>query len=135
MIKFLEPLNSNGLLKAIVDKQKIITSVESLQKRIGEELNPKKDAIIISEEEDSTLLVFNGDYTIENITFDCRNVRLGLWCRSGVITLKNCVLIGNKKSSTGNAIVVAGRNNFLAFKIVITVRTLASELSQKHLAF
>lgn len=112
MIKFLEPLNSNGLLKAIIEKQEIITSVESLQKRIGEKLDATKDAIIVSEEEDSNLLVFNGDYVIENITFDCRNVRLGLWCRSGIITLKNCILIGNRNSSTGNGIVVAGKDNF-----------------------
>lgn len=111
-IKFTEPLNSNGVLKAIVEKQKIVTSVESLEKRINEELDPKRDAIIVSEEDDSTLLVFNGDYVIENITLDCRNVRLGLWCRSGVITLRNCILIGNKNSSTANGIVVAGKQIF-----------------------
>lgn len=99
----MEPLSSNGALKAIL-KEKIdaVKDIDSIE-------IAKQIAIIASEENDSTLLVFNGDYTIDSIVLDCRNVRLGIWCKKGSVTIKNCHLIGEKKSSTGHGIVVAGK--------------------------
>lgn len=65
-------------------------------------------AIIATEENDNVLMIFNGDYTIENVCFDCRNVQLGIWCKRGTVTLKNCHLINDSKSSTSRGISIAG---------------------------
>lgn len=110
----MEPLNSMGSIRAIriapesdkpINKNRIGIDYSEL------DTGHKTNAIIMSEDNDSTLLVFNGDYTIENVWLDCRNVRRGLWCRRGTITLKNCRIIGDEKSSTGNGVVVAGNIN------------------------
>lgn len=60
-----------------------------------------KEAIIAPIEDESVLCAFSGDYTVENLTFDCRNVRTALWIRSGSVTLRNCFLFGDGRSATG----------------------------------
>lgn len=97
-IKLLEPLNSNGHLEAIDNDE----NKESL-------LDATKNAILTCEENDIVFLTFNGDYTLENVTLDCRNVRLGIWCKYGTVTLKNCYLIGELNSSTSTGINIAGK--------------------------
>lgn len=106
-IKFMEPLKSAGSIKAIllneidnISQDKVVKAIESPQIE-------QNRAIIVSEENDNALMVFNGDYTLENVWLDCRNVRLGVWARHGTLTLKNCRLIGDSRSSTSNGIVVA----------------------------
>lgn len=104
-IKLSEPLDSNGLLKAIGSSAGMLD--DSMR---GTDATPANgQAIITSDENDTVLMTFNGDYTIENVCFDCRNVRLGIRCRRGTVTLKNCRLIDNSKSSTNNGISIAGR--------------------------
>lgn len=83
-VKWLEPLNSSGLLKAVTT------------------------ATITTEESDNVLLSINGDYTIENVILDCQQVRFGIWNKSGTITLKNCQLIGDR-SSSGIGIAITGK--------------------------
>lgn len=112
-IKLIEPLNSNGYIRAIDNDENKESPLDSTN-----------NAVIACEENDSVLLTFNGDYTIESVTFDCRNVRLGIWCKSGTITLKNCCLIGDNKSSTCIGINVSGNNSIFI---------LCNEL--KHLKF
>lgn len=68
----------------------------------------KTKSIIMTEDSDNVFLSFNGDYTIENIVLDCQQVRFGILVKGGTITLKSCRLIGDKSSSTGIGIVVAG---------------------------
>lgn len=102
----MEPLNSVGSIKAILLREIDDMSPEEVVKAVENAKTEQNHAIIASEENDSTLMVFNGDYTLENVWLDCRNVRLGVWCRHGTITLKNCRLIGDPRSSTGNGIVV-----------------------------
>lgn len=100
-IKWLEPLNSGGLLKAI-------TSVEN-NKTDSNGLESKENAIVTTEESDNVFLSFNGDYTIENVILDCRQVRVGIWTKGGTVTLKNCQLVGDRSSSVGIGIVIAGK--------------------------
>lgn len=108
-MKLLEPLNSNGMIKAILNSDAAKENVSLMDPKAEDVFSKLQDrAVIMSEENDNTLLVFNGDYTIEDVCFDCRNVRLGIWCKNGTVTLKNCLLIGEKSSSTGNGVVVAG---------------------------
>lgn len=103
----MEPLKSAGSITAIrlhgdtdICHEKIVKTLESAQAE-------QNHAIIASEENDNALMVFNGDYTLENVWLDCRNVRLGVWVRHGTLTLKNCRLIGDSRSSTSNGVVVA----------------------------
>lgn len=102
-IKLLEPLNSGGLLKAV-------STVHNNKANIVSNFSESKDikSVITTEERDNVFLSFNGDYTIENVILDCRQVRFGIWIKGGTVTLKNCQLIGDKSSSTGIGIVIAG---------------------------
>lgn len=102
----MEPLNSVGSIKAILLNSSDDLSHEKVIKAIESSQIEWNRAIIASEENDSTLMVFNGDYTLENVWLDCRNVRLGLRARHGTLTLKNCRLIGNVQSSTSVGIIV-----------------------------
>lgn len=102
----MEPLNSVGSIKAIVLNATNEVSHDKIIKAIENSQTQQNVAIIASEENDSTLMLFNGDYTLENVWLDCRNVRLGVWARRGILTLKNCHLIGDASSSTSNGIVV-----------------------------
>lgn len=104
--KFLEALNSQGSITAINVGSGKSSNIAEKFENVEEALNDKKYALVSSEEEDSTLISFNGNYTLENITLDCRKVRLGLHCRFGTITLKNCILIGDKPSTTSVGILV-----------------------------
>lgn len=101
-IKLLEPLNSNGLLKAIatLENNNAEFDINSLE--------PKNKSIVTTEESDNVFLSFDGDYTIENVILDSRQVRLGIWIKGGTITLRNCRLIGDKSSSTNIGIAIAG---------------------------
>lgn len=72
-------------------------------------LESNEKAIVASEEVDNIFLSFNGDYTIENVIIDCQLVRVGIWTKGGTITLRNCQLIGDRSSSTGIGIAIAGK--------------------------
>lgn len=97
----IEPLNSSGLLKAVSSEQnnKVEFDVNNI------ETNGK--TVIAPEESDSVFLSFNGDYTIENVILDLRQVRFGIWAKGGTVTLKNCQLIGDRSSSTAIGITIA----------------------------
>lgn len=105
-IKFMVPLSSNGSIKAILLNENGDFNHEKMIKAIENSQIEKNRAIIASEENDGTLMLFNGDYTLENVWLDCRNVRLGLWARHGTLTLRNCHIIGDAHSSSSNGIVV-----------------------------
>ena len=102
-IKWLEPLNAGGLIKAIsgAENNKIAFDSNVLQSN--------EKAIFTCEESDNIFLSFNGDYTIENVVIDCQQVRVGIWTKGGTVTLKNCQLIGDRSSSTGIGIAIAGK--------------------------
>lgn len=101
-IKWLEPLNSGGQLKAVSQTNNKIIHIDNFA------IDSKQNTIITTDESDNVFLSCNGDYTIENVILDCRLVRFGIWNKSGTITLKNCQLIGDRKSSTSIGIVIAG---------------------------
>lgn len=66
------------------------------------------------------LLTFNGDFTLENVTLDCRNVRLGIWCMRGTVILKNCYLIGDATSAIGNGVKVSREYRSLSILSTLT---------------
>lgn len=111
-IKFFEPLNSNGYIKAIGSNE----NKESF-------LDASKNAVIRCEEDDNVLLTFNGDFTLENVTLDCRNVRVGIWCMRGMVTLKNCYLIGDATSATGDGVKVSRK-----YQLLLTLYPLRDQL-------
>lgn len=71
---------------------------------------PKDYTILVTEETENVFLCFNGDYTMENIILDCRQVRFGILIKAGTLTLKNCHLIGDRTSYTGVGIFVSGNS-------------------------
>ncbi|XP_037953804.1 protein nessun dorma [Teleopsis dalmanni] len=66
------------------------------------------DVVIYSSDAESVLLVLNGNFTFENIVFQCNKVRLCMVVKTGNLRLKNCRLIGNGKSSTQQGICCGG---------------------------
>lgn len=107
VIKFVEPLHSNGSIRGITNAPE--TDSNRLEKLVNfdEKSLRSNRAVIASEENNSILMVFSCNFVLENILLDCRNVRLGLWCRAGVVTIKNCIIVGDHSSSTSCGIVVA----------------------------
>lgn len=101
-IKLLEPLNSNGLLKAVSGEENNKIEFDA------NAIDLKGRTIITTEQSDNIFLSFNGDYKIENVILDCRQVRIGIWAKGGTVTLKNCQLIGDRSSSTAIGIGIAG---------------------------
>lgn len=65
-------------------------------------------AVLMTKDDDSVLLVIDGDFRIENVTLDCNNVRTGILIRKGNVLLRDCTLIGYSSSSTKIGIDVAG---------------------------
>ncbi|XP_023172221.2 protein nessun dorma [Drosophila hydei] len=94
-IKFLEHLNDNGSIKGLIDAQAVIDPKHELSKL----------PLVCSSDEDSTLLVIDGDYTLSHLVLDCRHVRRGILLRNGTLTLHSCRLLGDGRSSTQEAIV------------------------------
>ncbi|XP_060663135.1 protein nessun dorma [Drosophila nasuta] len=94
-IKFLEHLNDNGSIKGLIAAEAIIASNPELAKL----------PVVCSSDEDSTLMVINGDYTLSNLVLDCRHVRRGILLRFGTLTIRSCRILGDGNSSTQEAIV------------------------------
>ncbi|XP_062131093.1 protein nessun dorma [Drosophila sulfurigaster albostrigata] len=94
-IKFLEHLNDNGSIKGLIAAEAIIASNPELAKL----------PVVCSSDEDSTLMVINGDYTLSNLVLDCRHVRRGILLRFGTLTIRSCRILGDGSSSTQEAIV------------------------------
>lgn len=77
MIDIDKLFNSNGILKALnVSKA-------------------NEQAVLKCTEAQSTFLVFDGDYILENLILDCTNVQFGILTTAGTTTLKNCRVFGN----------------------------------------
>lgn len=76
-------------------------------------LNKNNSVVIMSLDEDSSLLIFDGDFTLINIVLDCHNVRTGIIVKNGNVTLKNCRIIGDGKSSTQQGIMCTGNSNIV----------------------
>lgn len=97
-------MNSGGLLKAItcMDANKALEFTIETSK-------PNDYTVLTSEEAENVFINFNGDYTIENVILDCRQARFGILIKDGKVTFKNCHLIGDRSSSTGIGIFIAGK--------------------------
>lgn len=78
------------------------------------EIDIDNDAVLMTKDDDSVLLVVDGDFSIEHMTVDCRNVRTGLLLRNGNVRLRNCTIVGDAKSSTKIGFNITG--SFIPFK-------------------
>ncbi|EDW75462.1 uncharacterized protein Dwil_GK23804 [Drosophila willistoni] len=94
-IKFLEHFNDKGCLKGLAKSETIMNC----------DRNFDQLPVICSSDEDSTLLVIDGDYTFTNLVFNCSRVRRGILLRNGNLCLKGCRLTGDGHSSTQEGIV------------------------------
>ncbi|XP_030377091.1 protein nessun dorma [Scaptodrosophila lebanonensis] len=97
-IKFLEHLNDNGSIKGLVEPGAAVLA--ETEKTPNDKL-----ATVSSSDEDSILMVIDGDYTLSHLLLDCRNVRRGILLRAGTLLLDGCRLIGDGCSSTQEGIV------------------------------
>ncbi|XP_016924649.3 protein nessun dorma [Drosophila suzukii] len=94
-IKFLEHLNDSGSMSGLVQPEAILTPTADLSQL----------PVVCSSDEDSTLLVIDGDYTLSQLVLDCRHVRRGILLRNGTLTMRGCRLLGDGSSSTQEGIV------------------------------
>nr|XP_016924649.1 protein nessun dorma [Drosophila suzukii] len=94
-IKFLEHLNDSGSMSGLVQPEAILTPAADLSQL----------PVVCSSDEDSTLLVIDGDYTLSQLVLDCRHVRRGILLRNGTLTMRGCRLLGDGSSSTQEGIV------------------------------
>ncbi|XP_017095684.2 protein nessun dorma [Drosophila bipectinata] len=94
-IKFLEHLNDNGSLNGLIRPDDVLAPTIELSQL----------PVVCSSDEDSTLLVISGDYTLSQLVLDCRHVRRGILLRNGTLTMRGCRLMGDGNSSTQEGIV------------------------------
>ncbi|KAH8353680.1 hypothetical protein KR084_012659 [Drosophila pseudotakahashii] len=94
-VKFLEHLNDNGSMGGLIQPEDILTPDADLAKL----------PVVCSSDEDSTLLVIDGDYSLSQLVLDCRHVRRGILLRNGTLTMRGCRLLGDGSSSTQEGIV------------------------------
>ncbi|XP_055858410.1 protein nessun dorma [Episyrphus balteatus] len=96
-IKFLEYLNDDGKIIGL-DSSSVVASTDTNENEV----------VIMSLDDDTILLIFDGNFTLNNLTLDCRNIRSGILVKNGKVCLKNCKIIGDGKSSTQQGIMCSG---------------------------
>ncbi|KAL5281630.1 SHCBP1 family protein [Megaselia abdita] len=97
-IKFLDFLNDNGTVTGIGNAG---------------------DVILKSPDDESILLIFEGNFKLKNVTLDCSNVRNGIVLKKGNVILDSCVLFGDGKSSTQQGVLCNGNSKLLLKNCVI----------------
>ncbi|XP_058061847.1 protein nessun dorma [Anopheles bellator] len=98
-IRFLQYLNSGGSIRGVGTASFINDSEQAL----------KTNAVVVSKDGDSVLLTIDGDFTLENIHFDCLNVRTGVMVKKGNVVFRNCSFAGDPPtSSTKQGILIFG---------------------------
>lgn len=102
LVNFLEHLNDNGTIRGLAP---VVSKESRMMCKTDDHSNA---AVLMTKDDDSVLLVIDGDFTIKNVTLDCNNVRTGILIRKGNVLLRDCTLIGFSASSTKVGIDVAG---------------------------
>ncbi|XP_055617319.1 protein nessun dorma-like [Toxorhynchites rutilus septentrionalis] len=101
-VKFLDDLGSKGSMRAINSIRFAGTNEEVA-------LNTSQDVTVIcSRDDDCTLLSISGDYSFENVMFDCTNVRNGIVVKKGNVFFKNCCFIGDPKPAENKGVIMLG---------------------------
>lgn len=77
------------------------------------------DVILKSPDDESILLIFEGNFKLKNVTLDCSNVRNGIVLKKGNVILDSCVVIGDGNSSTQQGILCNGNSKLLLKNCVI----------------
>ncbi|XP_011200342.2 protein nessun dorma [Bactrocera dorsalis] len=110
-VKFLENMADGGRLCGLTtDKEKFTNSSDYFT---------KENVSISSSDEESVLFVFERSFTIENIVLDCRNVQTGILVKSGTLCLRNCILIGDGKTSTQQGIICHKGTSVILEKCIV----------------
>ncbi|XP_067621875.1 protein nessun dorma [Eurosta solidaginis] len=96
-VKFLENMHDGGKISGIqVAKGNFKKSLDA---------SSNENVIISSSDDESILFVFDGSFVLENIVIDCRNVCSGILIKCGTVCLRNCLIIGDGKTSTQQGII------------------------------
>lgn len=96
------------------------------------------EVIIKSPDDESILLIFEGNFKMKNVTLDCSNVRNGIVLKKGNVLLDSCILVGDGKSSTQLGILCNGSTKLLLKNSVLKKFSTGielkgpSELMMKH---
>lgn len=98
-VKFLEYFHDKGVLSGFGGRSGTI-GLNADSNSISSDIDYQHESVIMTQDCDSVLLMLNVDFTIENITLDCRNVRTGILLRKGCVTFSNCTFVGDENSST-----------------------------------
>lgn len=75
-------------------------------------------AMVKADKSELVLFAMCGDMRLENLILNCENVKTGIIVRGGKVTIKNCLFIGDGKSSEG--ISVSGTSEVLIENSIIS---------------
>lgn len=89
MVHFVEYFFNSGQLSGITSKSNRLESYSRIYSPVS----------------NSSLLMFDGDFTLENLELDCQNILAGVVVKHGTLTIKNCKFVGNGKSSIQKAVI------------------------------
>lgn len=95
-VNFLEFLNDNIFLSGL----KVIPTEGGVPEDSFAELS--------SEEASAFMFAIDGDFRMENLIIDCRNVKTGFLIKDGKVEIKNCVFKGSKESSVTEGFAISG---------------------------
>lgn len=71
----------------------------ALSKFFSTENLGKNYSVISANDNDSLMLAVDGDLHLENLVIDCDIVKTGILIKNGNVTIKNCLIYGDLKSS------------------------------------
>lgn len=77
------------------------------------------DVVLKTPDDESILLIFEGNFKLKNVTLDCSNVRNGIVLKKGNVILDSCVILGDGKSSTQQGILCNGNAKLLLKNCVV----------------
>lgn len=106
-MSFLEYFNDNGLICGLT------TDISYNNPEYFAATPQEHDVIVTTQDSDSILLIFDGNFTIKNLILDCRTARCGAMVKNGTVTFENCLIIGDGKSSTKQGITVCNEGKLI----------------------
>jgi hypothetical protein len=73
-----------------------------------EKLLTTNAALIECAEMDFQLFTIDGDFKFENLIFDCRKVKTGFVIKGGIVSFKNCIIIGSNDNCMSEGFSICG---------------------------
>lgn len=109
-INFLEYLNGDILLQGLTPFNIETFEMEQTQRRTR----------INATDCSSLLFAVDGNLQLKNLVIDCEDVKTGFLIKDGVVTIKNCFIIGSAGSSVTEAFAIGGPTKVIVENCVIT---------------